>query len=649
MGHRNPYRIAVDPKKGYVYWGDVGPDARMDSLGTRGPRGYDEMNQAREAGNFGWPLFIADNKPYRDYDYATGVSGEAFDPENPINDSRNNTGLRELPKAMPAYGYYPYVESHEFPQTGSGGRNAMAGPVYYSDIYNGENALPEYYDGKVLVYDWMRGWMMALSLFPNGEFNKMEPFADQIKLNNLIDMEVAPDGRIYLLEYGSGWFTQNDDSALSYIDYNGGNRPPVVDNMTVDKTSGKLPLTITAKVSAMDREQDPLRYIWNLGNGETKETNVPEITYTYTDGGDYQVSVEVRDDKNAASKSNLITVVAGNTRPEVAISLNGGNTSFFIPGVPVNYKVTVTDPDGSAIDENNIFVSVDYMEGMDEASLSLGHQQVSAAVTGKALTQGMDCKTCHKETEKSIGPTYYEIAEKYKMDKNAAAYLQGKIISGGSGVWGEVTMPAHPNITQDEARQITAYIQSLADTGAKQKSLPPSGTIVPSSREGANVMVITASYTDQGENNVRALTGSTSVLLPGNTISFNPTTKVEQFQAVSYNGMDLLLVPKGNGWFMLPDVDLRGVKSANISVGWQNTPNFGLDFEMRLDAPDGKLVGSGTMAIPKKGQQSGVVPIKLNETINEKVGEVYFVFKPNAKAMESEDTAALLNVSFSGR
>src|SRR5690606_2870018 len=144
---------------------------------------------------------------------------------------------------------------------------------------------------------------------------------------------------------------------------------------------------------------------------------------------------------------------------------------------------------------------------------------------------------------------------------------------------------------------------------------PPSGTIVPSAREGANVMVITASYTDQGENHVRALTGSTSVLLPGNTISFNPTTKVEQFQAVSYNGMDLLLVPKGNGWFVLPDVDLRGVKSANISVGWQNAPNFGLDFEMRLDAPDGKLVGSGTMAIPKKGQQSGVVPIKLNETI----------------------------------
>ncbi|NKI27315.1 PKD domain-containing protein [Arenibacter sp. 6A1] len=515
MGHRNPYRISVDPKNGYLYWGEVGPDARNDSLQTRGPRGYDELNQAKEAGNYGWPYFIADNQPYRGYDYATGKSGAAFDPENPINDSKNNTGLRELPKAMPAYAYYPYVESPEFPQLGTGGRNAMAGPTYYSDNYSGENALPEYYDGKIFVYDWIRGWMKAVSLFPNGDFNKMEPFADQIKLNNLIDMEVAPDGRIYLLEYGSGWFSKNDNSALSFINYNGGNRAPLVDNMTVDITSGKLPLAIKASVTAGDRENDKMTYLWDLGNGETKETTVPEISYVFEEAGDYFISVEVKDSNNASAKSNAVSVVAGNSRPLVSIDLKGGDASFFRPGVPVKYQVTVSDPDGSPIKAENIFVSVDYLESMDEASLSLGHQEVSAAVTGKALTQALDCRTCHKELEKSIGPMYKEIAEKYKMDKQAAAYLQGKIISGGSGVWGEVTMPAHPKMTQDEARQITAYIQSLADTGVKQKSLPAKGTIVPSAAHKGNVMVITASYTDQGENNVKPLTGTASVVLNG--------------------------------------------------------------------------------------------------------------------------------------
>jgi len=108
MGHRNPYRISVDKKKGYVYWGDVGPDARSDEMDTRGPMGYDEMNQAREAGNFGWPLFIGNNKPYHDYDYATGESGPAFDPLAPVNDSRNNTGLTNLPPAKGAY-HYLYI------------------------------------------------------------------------------------------------------------------------------------------------------------------------------------------------------------------------------------------------------------------------------------------------------------------------------------------------------------------------------------------------------------------------------------------------------------------------------------------------------------------------------------------------------------
>jgi len=70
---------------------------------------------------------------------------------------------------------------------------------------------------------------------------------------------------------------------------------------------------------------------------------------------------------------------------------------------------------------------------------------------------------------------------------------------------------------------------------------------------------------------------------------------------------------------------------------------------MRSGTPDGKLIGTGSMPVPKNGQQSGVVTIRINETINEKIGEVYFVFKPNTKAMESEDTAALLKVTFSGR
>ena len=80
MGDRNPYRISVDQKNNFLYWGEVGPDATKDSFDTRGPRGYDEVNQARKAGYFGWPFFVGDNYPYHSYDYKTGKPGPAFDP-----------------------------------------------------------------------------------------------------------------------------------------------------------------------------------------------------------------------------------------------------------------------------------------------------------------------------------------------------------------------------------------------------------------------------------------------------------------------------------------------------------------------------------------------------------------------------------------
>ena len=219
MGNRNPYRISVDQKNGNLYWGEVGPDANNDSLDIRGPRGYDEVNQARKAGYFGWPFFIGNNYPYHLYDYATGKTGPTMDPAKPINNSRNNTGLTELPPAQPAFIWYPYAVSPDFPSLGAGGRTAMAGPIYYSDLYPKETRYPSYYDGKFFFYEWMRGFIKAVSMKANGDYDRMEPFMGNTKFNSAIDVEVGPDGRFYILEYGSGWFSKNENAGLVRIDY----------------------------------------------------------------------------------------------------------------------------------------------------------------------------------------------------------------------------------------------------------------------------------------------------------------------------------------------------------------------------------------------------------------------------------------------
>ncbi len=646
MGHRNPYRISVDQKNSNLYWGEVGPDANADSLATRGPRGYDEMNQARKAGNYGWPLFIADNQPYRRYDYSTGKSGEFYNASKPINDSKNNTGLTELPPAQPAYVWYPYDATGEFPQVGEGGRNAMAGPVYYSDMFPKEKALPAYYDGKVIIYDWMRGWMMAVSLFPNGDFNKMEPFAPLVQLNSLIDMEVAPDGRIYLLEYGSGWFSKNEDSGLSYIEYNGGNRPPLLSDLTIDKTSGGLPLKITARVDASDREKDDMTFLWHLGDNITKETKEPQIEYTYEKAGEYDVSVEVTDAQKASVKSEAISVFAGNTRPEVSITVKGGNTSFFMAGVPVEYEVDIKDKeDMDNINKSNIFVSVDYMEGMDGASVARGHQDVNTSIMGKTLTETLDCRSCHKMNEKSIGPSYMQVSERYKDDGNKYTYLSQKIINGGGGAWGEVMMPAHPTLTDMEAHQIVEYISSLTDDNEKTKSLPPSGEVTAQKTDAGNVMVIVASYTDKGSAANKPLTGTAQLILSSSMMSIPVDVKKEGFSQMEYDGNQILLTPQTMGWFALPKMDLAGVKNIEINIGWQGEMEVVPTYEVHLDAPDGKLLGSGTMEKPKAGQAQAALSIPLEIVSDGEYHEVYFTYKPKGT---TATTSAFTGITFKG-
>ncbi|MFT4016783.1 MAG: ThuA domain-containing protein [Agriterribacter sp.] len=595
MGHRNPYRISVDQKNSFLYWGEVGPDANADSIGVRGPRGYDELNQARKAGYFGWPLFVGNNYPYNRYDYATGKSGEAFDPEKPVNESRNNTGLRELPAVAPAFIWYPYAASTEFPQVGTGGRNAMAGPVYYTDMWPKETRLPDYYNGKLFIYDWIRGWVKVVTMLPNGDFDMMEPFMEHTKWHNAIDMEVGPDGKLYVLEYGTGWFAKNDDAGLNRIDYNAGNRAPKIEKITVDKTSGSLPLTVKVTVDAKDPEKDALTYIWTTGSGQTKETKTPDADLSFDKAGDYNISVEVKDDKGASAKSDAVNVYAGNTAPEVAVAVSG-NQSFYFAGKPVLYTVAVNDKeDGASLDASNLYISADFMQGKDKAALPQGHQSVIAAASGKNLMLSLDCKSCHKVDEKSIGPSFTDVAKKYVKDPKATDYLVGKIIKGGGGVWGEVSMAAHPDLSDPDAKQIVHWILSLADQNGAKKSLPPSGTIPVKETKEHEALLISATYTDKGGDAVKPLLGSSGTVLQSSKITFEDVKNMDQFTKMSYGGAQIMMLPAAQGWFSIDSIDLQGVNGAELAVGSMGPRKGAYIIELRLNAPDGKKLAETTL------------------------------------------------------
>jgi glucose/arabinose dehydrogenase/cytochrome c551/c552 len=601
MGDRNPYRITFDKTTGYLYWGEVGPDAQEDSPDQRGSRGYDEINQARKAGYFGWPLFVGDNYPYHQHDYATGKNGPLFDPAKPINDSRNNTGLRELPPAQPAFIWYPYAESPDFPQIGSGGRCAMAGPVYHASLYPEETRMPAYYDGKLFIYDWTRGWFKAITMLSNGDFDNMEPFMGHTKFNAPCDVEMGPDGKLYILEYGNGWYSKNADAGLSRIDFNSGNRPPAIDGFSVDKRSGALPLKVTATVKARDPENGALTYNWDLGDG-TKVNGASTIDHTYTTPGEYAISVTVSDAEKAGTPSDPLLVYAGNEAPEVSVKIRG-NQTFYFPGSPVDYTVNIDDKDDTAKvkDLNDLMVTADYKQGDDDAQL--GDQFVSSVILGKNVMLSNDCKTCHKPSEKSVGPAFELVARRYEKDPNAVNYLSQKIRKGGSGVWGEVSMPAHPSIRDDDLKSVIGWIQSLS--AGKTPSLPAVGTLnatlnKPVKDDG--LLIISATYTDKGGPNVKALSGSGSIVLKNNLMYLDHMTRMIDFAKYAMTKNGYLSVPDNTGWVSIPNIDLTAIRKVSLAAQWEKGPIAPYSFEIRLDSPDGKKIGGYSF----KGVSPGV-------------------------------------------
>src|SRR6266480_6066748 len=487
MGHRNPYRISVDQHTGFLYWGEVGPDANVDSVG-RGPRGYDEIDQARSAGYYGWPYFVGNNQAYYEttvIDSVTTQGGPQFDPAHPVNNSPNNTGLNDLPPALGAFIWYPYAPSPEFPIVGTGGRAAAAGPVFHREDFRGAaRPFPQYYDGKLFIYEFMRHLIMAVTMGTNGELVSIERFMPTAQFSAPIEMEFAQSGDMYLLEYGTAWFQGNPDARLVRIEYNAGNRKPIV-AAAVDKPSGALPMRVKlSSAGTVDLDEDSLRYVWTIRRRDSsvvQRLTEPNPSFTFTRPGTYTASLTVTDPHGAHSTAD-VQIVAGNEPPNVDIDLAGSNKSFFFPGVPVRYQVRVTDrEDGSlrsgSIPASRVTVSAQNLKEWGPAS-------ASALATGRKLIEANDCLSCHQFNRKSIGPAYVDVARKYHGDSTVTARLVRKIRQGGSGVWGNVTMPAHPALTDEQATAMLGYIMSLADRKTTAPSLPTRGTYVPPAGSG---------------------------------------------------------------------------------------------------------------------------------------------------------------------
>ncbi|WP_296704117.1 PQQ-dependent sugar dehydrogenase, partial [Algoriphagus sp.] len=621
MGNRNPFRIAIDQHNDNLFWGEVGPDA-SESDSSRGPKGHDEYNLATKPGFYGWPYFVGDNKAYWKFDFDKQESLFLFDPEAPVNTSPRNTGIQNLPAAQKPLIWYPYDESMEFPMLGTGGRNAMAGPVYYREDYEeSEVRFPGYYNGKSIFYDWMRNWIFMVSLTENNELDTLERFMPSTVFDKPVDMQYGPEGALYILEYGTFWRSQNDDSGLYRIEFAAGNRKPTV-QIGADRKSGTAPLKVNfSSEGTIDFDEgDQLSYQWEFDGEGSSENKNP--TFTFEKSGKFKTTLTVTD-QSGASTVESIDILVGNEAPVVTIDWQG-NQSFYFGDETVEYSVSVSDREDPSIDESDIEFSIDYLQGGFDI-IQTGHDEEILSL-GEALISQSGCIGCHAMENKSVGPSYSEVSKKYSNEKDAKSYLTNKIINGGSGVWGDTQMPGHVHLEKEKVEEMVEFILAYSDPDEKKRKIPLSGSyvldelVLPES-----YYLIQASYEDKGANGIGPLRTSKQIILRSPKLS--PTTADEFVNVAKSNENNsrfIKFTEKGS-FFSFKNLDLSGIKSLNLEV---NPGNISGKIEIRIGGVEGVLIGESDLLDSKqmeKGKDWSVISIPIQKVSSP--SDVYFILK----------------------
>ena len=360
MGLRNPFRFDVDATNGKVYLADYSPDAQAPNP-ERGPAGQGRWMVIDRPANYGWPFCVTRSQPYRDYDFGTQTSGPAFDCDAPVNDSAHNTGRRVLPPVKDAQVVYGYGSTAAFPELGTGGIGPMGGPAYHYSAHNPSRVKwPAYYDGKPLFYEWTRDYIKDFTLNRSNDVVAVNDVAPGIVFDNPMDMEFGPDGALYVLEYGTGYFAELPEAQLARVDFTRGNRTPIPLATATSAATGLAPLTVSfSSAGTTDPDGDALRYYWDFDADGRVDSRAPNPSFTYTRNGVYEATLRVVD-STGRSAAWSVRVIVGNRQPVVTLTAEpaGGTFQF---GDAVTFTVSVSDD--TPVDCSR--VSVSYVLGHD--------------------------------------------------------------------------------------------------------------------------------------------------------------------------------------------------------------------------------------------------------------------------------------------
>ena len=203
--------------------------------------------------------------------------------------------------------------------------------------------------------------------------------------------------------------------------------------------------------------------------------------------------------------------------------------------------------------------------------------------------------SCHRVDVKSIGPSYVEVAKRYKNDPKGQKAIAGRIINGSVGYWGEHGMSAHPDLSERDAKAMIDYIMSLNAPQSAPTIIPLTGTYkteAPKGTSGKGGYLLRVAYSDKGTDKLEALTAEKIIALR------NPSLLPEHGDV--FKGTQLLTTPgrvfnvmEHEAHIGFQNLDLTGINEIVIGADASDGVDAaGAVIEIRADAPDGKLLGA---------------------------------------------------------
>ncbi|MEU6645608.1 ThuA domain-containing protein [Saccharomonospora sp. NPDC046836] len=322
MGVRNPTRLEIDPVNGWLTTGWVGPDAGAPSP-ELGPAKYETATIITSAGNQGWPYCMGNKQPYRDRSNTdASVLTGWYDCDNLKNTSPRNTGLVDIPPARDNMIWYsPQGGGPIFPERADGSgvptydaadstytqpyftggcQAIMPGPTYHRSQVDPDStvAWPEHWNNKWFIGDECgANNRVAVTVNPDTVAEQGPPlFGEDLRkiirsgggseqLQSWMDAKFGPDGALYLIDYGSGFFSLSNNQKLIRITYEGGPATPAPAASATAVQNKALTMAFNGAKSG------GVSYRWDFGDGATSTEANP--VHVYDSVGTYQAKLTV--------------------------------------------------------------------------------------------------------------------------------------------------------------------------------------------------------------------------------------------------------------------------------------------------------------------------------------------------------------------